>query len=159
MSKFKQTIKIIEEGLLKPMSDTDIERVESEALQEWESKLKSEIIDKIKARSETIDDFINQFSKDIRDILSDDIYNAIKTSDMSSGNVELVDLKSMSEDVSDFFADIPESYDSFMLDETTHIYVLVQETLILVSIDDFTKFRAYFLLADFKKLDKFKSEN
>ena len=34
MSKFKQTLKIIEEGLLKPMSDTDIEQVEADRVKE-----------------------------------------------------------------------------------------------------------------------------
>ena len=39
MSKFKQTIKIIEEGLLKPMSDTDIETVNKEIAEERRQRI------------------------------------------------------------------------------------------------------------------------
>ena len=39
MNKFKETLKIIEEGLLKPMDDTDISKLDSEMLTEFKESI------------------------------------------------------------------------------------------------------------------------
>ena len=156
MSKFKQTLKIIEEGLLKPMSDADIKQVEDEELQEWISKLKSEMISKIKAKSESIDDFIRSFPDENRHFISDAIYNAAKDSDISLGLAEIVNMDDVNdESMTELFDNIPEVIEVQFLENST-VIVIEPEILSAVTIDDYQNIRSFFLIVDIKKLEKLK---
>ena len=111
MNKFKQTLKIIEEGLLKPMSDAEAKNIDLNAMDDWLKELRdhpdsSEII----SRAISLSRFKTYFTEKEYDKISKWLAPAIQNLHTSPNDIYVLKLSSMSSDFTNFIDGAPTKF-------------------------------------------------